>query len=167
MTVNFVELRASDVVAITNHLLRLTPTDRSLRFTAGLVADETIRRYVTSIRFGNDAVFGLQDEDGSLVGLAHGCVYRVEGKLHVECAFSIDAAWRGLGYGVRLMGAIEAFASKRGASKLVGSCLCRNAAMRRLFERAAMPLTRDGDEMHAARALAPMVDRSENWALAA
>jgi RimJ/RimL family protein N-acetyltransferase len=163
MTLTLAALRASDAVAITNHLLRLAPNDRSLRFPAGLVADESIRRYVAIIRFGNDVVLGLRDEDDLLVGLAHGCVYRVAGERRIECAFSIDAAWRGRRYGVCLMDAIEAFAGTCGATQLVGSCLCRNAAMRRLFERAGMALTREGDEMHAARALTP----TEDWSLAA
>lgn len=167
MALTIAALHDADAPAVADHLLRLEPSDRSLRFTAGLVTDETIRRYVGRIRFDIDAVFGLIDGDGLLVGLAHGCVYGVAGKLHIECAFSIDAAWRGQGFGVCLMDAIEAFAGTRGACRMVGTCLCRNAAMRRLFEGAGMTLTREGDEMHATRAIAPMVEEAEDWPLAA
>ena len=86
-----VALQAEDLAQVEAHLLRLAPQDRSLRFSAGLVTDETIRRYVAGIRFDRDAVLGLIDASGSIVGVAHGCMYSVAGHVHVETAFSIDA----------------------------------------------------------------------------
>lgn len=147
-------LRQTDSARIEAHLLRLSPRDRSLRFTAGLVTDETIRGYVGGIRFGCDAVLAIVDGADGVVGLAHGSLYPALGELRVEASFSVDEARRNQGLGSALMAAIDAFALDRGAQALLGMCLARNLAMRRIFERSGMTLTREDDEMHACRRLA-------------
>ena len=144
-----VALQAKNLAQVEAHLLRLAPSDRSLRFSAGLVTDETIRRYVAGIRFDRDAVLGLIDASGSIVGVAHGCMYSVAGHVHVETAFSIDAAWRHQGHGARLMRAVASFASGEGARTLIAICNARNLPMRRICERAGMEITREEDEIHA------------------
>lgn len=152
-------LNHTDAERIESHLLRLDPRDRSLRFAAGLVTDLTIVGYVGTIRFGRDAVLGLLDERGAVVGLAHGCLYAGrEGQLHVEMAFSVDAEWRGQRFGALLMRRLEAMAVERGAAALVGICVARNLPMRRIFERAGMQLTREDDELHAFLAVPPGAD---------
>jgi RimJ/RimL family protein N-acetyltransferase len=153
MTLKIVELRAQDRDRIAAHLLCLSERDRSLRFAAGVVPDESIRSYVAGIRFGSDAVFGAEKSRGELIGLAHGCVYMTNGQTHIEAAFTTDADWRRQGVGGELMRAIEVFAGQRGAHRLVGMCLARNLPMRALFEHAGMALTREDDEMHACRTL--------------
>ena len=87
-----------DLPRIQDHLTRLSADDRSLRFSAGVVSDDTVRAYVARLRLGHDVVVCLVDRDDIVVGLAHGCVYEVRGGLHVEAAFSVDAAWRGQGW---------------------------------------------------------------------
>jgi len=143
-------LGQADTARIEAHLLRLTPRDRSLRFTAGLVTDETIRGYVHGIRFDGDAVLAVVDGD-RVVGLAHGCVYSALGELRIEASFSVDEARRNQGLGSSLMAAVDGFAHERGARILLGMCLARNLAMRRIFERHGMTLTREDDEIHACR----------------
>ena len=150
---SIVALSAEDASRLAAHLLRLCPADRSLRFAAGLVTDETIRRYVAGIRFATDAVLGLVDAQGSVVGFAHGCVYSSGGRTHIEAAFSVDAERRRLGFGTRLMRAVESFAEDTGADALVGICVSRNLPMRRIFERTGMTMSREDDEMHAFRRL--------------
>ena len=152
---SIVAMSAEDAARVGAHLLRLCPTDRSLRFAAGLVTDETIRRYVAGIRFGVDAVFGLIDAQGTVVGLAHGCVYSSSGRLHIEVAFSVDTDLRRRGCCTRLMRKVESFATERGAEALVGFCVSRNLPMRRIFERTGMTMSREDDEMHAFRRLEP------------
>ena len=136
---SIVALSAEDASRLAAHLLRLCPADRSLRFAAGLVTDETIRRYVAGIRFATDAVLG--------------CVYSSGGRTHIEAAFSVDAERRRLGFGTRLMRAVESFAEDTGADALVGICVSRNLPMRRIFERTGMTMSREDDEMHAFRRL--------------
>jgi len=148
-------LEAADRPRIEAHLLRLSAGDRSLRFAAGLVTDDTVRAYAGRIRHGHDIVVGLIDRHDALAGLAHGCVYEVRGQLHVEAAFSVDEAWRGQGFGARLMEAVQVQAQAIGAARVVGICAVRNLPMRRIFERAGMALTREEDEMHAEGRVAP------------
>jgi GNAT superfamily N-acetyltransferase len=167
MALTFAALRATDAGSVAAHLLQLSPQDRSLRFAAGVVVDESIHRYVAGIRFGSDAVFGVKTADGALVGVAHGCLYVAGGEVHLEVAFSVDAAWRRLGLGACLMNALESFAVCSGAHRLAGMCVARNLPMRRLFERAGMRLSREGDELHAFRDLAPAQEANESYLLAA
>lgn len=145
--------KVSDLSRIQDHLLRLSADDRSRRFSAGVVADDTIRAYVSRMRVGHDLVFCLLDREHSVVGLAHGCAYQARGSAHVEVAFSVDAAWRGRGWGTRLMQAVQEQARSAGVQHVLGLCSVRNLPMRRIFERADMQLTREEDEMHAHREL--------------
>ena len=138
-----------DSGAVQDHLLRLSTEDRSLRFSAGVVKDDTVRGYVQRIRLGHDIVICLLDGDGTVVGLAHGCMYEVLGSLHVETAFSVDAAWRGQGLATRLMQAVQVRARAAGARRVLGMCAVRNLPMRRVFEGAGMQLVREDDELHA------------------
>ncbi|MEO5881988.1 MAG: GNAT family N-acetyltransferase [Caldimonas sp.] len=147
-------LQAVDAARIEQHLLRLAPADRSLRFAAGVVADETIRRYVAGIRFGTDAVLGMLDTEGELVAFAHGCVYTVGNSARVELAFSVDAGRRGKGIGSSLMAEARFFAESIGADSVLGMCLARNAPMRRIFASAGMTMTREDGEVHACCQLA-------------
>ena len=140
-------MQRADSARIQAHLLRLRPEDRSLRFSAGLVTDETLGRYVAGIRFGHDLAMGLVNDRGVLVGFAHGCVYDVRSRTRVEAALSLDAEWRGQGFGTRLMAALQTRADADAA--LVGTCAVRNLPMRRIFARAGMALTREDDEIHA------------------
>jgi len=142
-------VQPGDLAAVQDHLLRLSADDRSLRFAAGVVKDDTVCDYVQRIRLGHDVVICLLDGDGTAVGLAHGCVYEVQGSLHVEAAFSVDAAWRGQGWATRLMQAVQVQARAVGARRVLGLCAVRNLPMRRVFEGAGMQLVREDDELHA------------------
>jgi len=145
------DLQASDTERIRAHLLRLAPEDRSLRFAAGVVSDETINAYVKRIRFGHDLVLGLVSQRGLLFGLAHGCVFTRQGQLHIEAAFSVDAAWRGFGLGTALMAGLQSRASDLTGERaaMVGMCAARNWPMRHIFEHAGLSLQREDDEMYA------------------
>jgi RimJ/RimL family protein N-acetyltransferase len=154
MSLPILRLCALDAPALEAHMLRLSEQDRSLRFAAGLVTDETVRRYVAGIDFERDLVLGIVDSDGTLVACAHGCVYTVAGKLRIEAAFSVDAALRRSGLCARLMAALEHGAQAMRAEALVAMCVARNLPMRRCFERAGMRTSREEDEVHAVREFA-------------
>ncbi len=155
-------LQAVDAARIEEHLLRLEPVDRSLRFAAGVVTDETIRRYVAGIRFGTDAVLGMVDAGGELVAFAHGCVYTVGKRARVEVAFSVDADQRGKGIGSSLMAEARLFAESIGAHSMLGMCFARNAPMRHIFANAGMTITREDDEVHACWQLASRGEASRS-----
>ena len=145
-------LMRSDAARIEDHLIRLCTDDRSLRFAAGLVTDETIRRYVSAIPFERDLVLGFVSQCGGVFGLVHGCVFTAAGRTHVEAAFSVDAAWRGRGLATALMQALTVCIADRVDDKgatVVGSCAARNLPMRAVFGHAGMTLRREDDEFHA------------------
>jgi RimJ/RimL family protein N-acetyltransferase len=147
-------LHAGDATRIAQHFARLSPDDRALRFNSPLIDDEQLRRYVGQMRFGEDVVLGLVDAQGGIVGIAHGCVFAARGERCIEAAFSIDAAYRGRGFGWALMQALQATAPRQRVSAIVGLCAARNQPMRRIFERAGMMLTREEDEFQARLTLA-------------
>jgi len=155
MDIAIIALTGNDADEIVAHLLRLSPEDRSLRFAAGLVTDDMIRRYVAGIRFGHDAVIGLIDRADRVVGLAHGCRYTVHDRLHIEAAFSVDAAHRRRRHASCLMTEVLGYARRVGASSVEGLCAVRNLPMRRVFEHGGMQLTREDDEIRAHRCMAP------------
>lgn len=143
------ELQARDRPRMAAHFARLSPDDRALRFNSALVDEAGIERYVGRMRFGDDLILGLVDAQGRIVGVAHGCVFEADGVRGIEAAFSIDAAWRGRGFGSALMRALTTVAPQRGVRSMVGLCAVRNLPMRRLFERAGMVLSREDDEIDA------------------
>jgi len=151
-----VALSPSDRTRVEAHLLRLSPEDRSLRFAAGVVTDETVRRYAASMDFQRDMVLGVVSKRAWVIGLAHGCVFEHAGRLHVEAAFSVDSQWRGHGLGRRLMDAVLTRSAAIGGAMVVGQCALRNLPMRRIFERAEMTLTRNEDELDARRCVAAL-----------
>lgn len=149
MTLPVVVLTAAHAAAVEAHLLRLDAGARSLRFAAGLVTDDTVRRYVAGIDPDRDVVLGAFDRNGTLVAVAHGCVYEVRGRTRIEAAFSVDAPWRGLGLATALMAELRDHAERIGAESLVAMCLARNAAMRRVFAHAGMQTEQEDGEVHA------------------
>lgn len=153
MYATIVSLVAGDRDRVRDHLLRLAGEDRSLRFAAGVVTDDSVCRYVDAIDFERDLVMGLVSKRGLVIGLVHGAVFDHRGRRHVDAAFSVDAAWRGVGFGTRLMESLLLQASALGQAVVLGQCAVRNRPMRRLFERAGMAMTRSDDEWCARREL--------------
>lgn len=151
------DLQERDAARIEAHLLRLCTEDRSFRFSAGAVSNETIVNYVARIRFGHDIVLGPVSQCGQLYGLAHGCVFTWQGQPRIEAAFSVDQAWRSHGLGKALMHALQLRASELATREvaLMGICAARNWPMRRVFEHAGLTLRREDDEMHALGRILP------------
>lgn len=145
-------LQRRDATQVLAHFIRLSAPDRSQRFWGALVTDDSIAHYVLGLRFADDFVLGLR-HGGTLIGVSHGARYSERGLPVLEAAFSIDDTWRGLGLGTLLMQSMLAAAAQAGVHALVGMCAARNLRMRRIFEGAAMALTREEDEWHARRRL--------------
>ncbi|MEP7303360.1 MAG: GNAT family N-acetyltransferase [Caldimonas sp.] len=144
-----VALGAAHAPAILAHLLRLPADDRSLRFCAGTVPADVVAKYVDSIRFGEDSVLGVVDAHGSVVAVGHACWFRSRDGLLAEASFSVDEAWRNRGIGRALLLAVRAAAAEREASAVIGQCLARNRAMRRVFAAAGMTMTQEDGEVQA------------------
>jgi RimJ/RimL family protein N-acetyltransferase len=146
-------LHAGDAPRLLAHFARLSADDRALRFNSALIDNVQLARYVGQMRFEDDLILGLVDATGNVVGVAHGCVFDAAGERRIEAAFSIDAEYRGRGFGGTLMRSLQAAAPQRGAAAIVGLCATRNIPMRRIFERAGMELTREEDDLQARLAL--------------
>eukprot|EP01036_Dinobryon_divergens_P060117 gene60117-80175_t len=87
---------------IARHLLELTPHDRYLRF-GYAAADEQVQRYVDSLDFERDELFGIYNRRLDLIAMAH--LAFAPGDQHSDCAefgVSVSAHARGRGYGARL-----------------------------------------------------------------
>jgi RimJ/RimL family protein N-acetyltransferase len=140
---------------ILDHLLALSEQDRYLRF--GFAAGDTqIERYVQSLDFERDEVFGVFNRRLHLVALAH-LAYPPEGAQPQAAEFggSVAAHLRGRGYGARLFEHAMLHARNRGIDTLFIHALSENTAMLRIVRRAGAKVERAGSESDAYLKLPP------------
>ena len=137
----------NDVLA---HLLRLPQEDRRMRFESTL-SDEAVKRYVSSIDFHADRVFGIHTPDMRLVGVAH---LALDPKSHsAEFGVSVDTSERGRGYGYALLQRARLAAVNLGCRTLFMHCLSENHVMAHLAAKAGMKVLTLGGETDAKAAL--------------
>ena len=124
-------LWATETRTFKNHLLRLDPDSRRLRF-SGAVSDDFVIDYANNALRRALGVFGYF-VDGELRGVSelHGAMYARTG----EAAFTVEPAFQGSGVGTRLMGRVVLAARNRGMRHLVVSCLRENARMQKIAAR--------------------------------
>jgi RimJ/RimL family protein N-acetyltransferase len=138
---------------ILDHLLQLDAQDRHLRFGV-TTTDEQIRRYVASINFDHDEVFGVFDRRLRLIALAH-LAYPPprdpadKRRIVVEFGVSVLTVARGKGYGNRLFQHSILHARNRGVHALFIHALTENAAMLRIAAKAGATLEYDGPDAEA------------------
>jgi GNAT superfamily N-acetyltransferase/predicted alpha/beta hydrolase family esterase len=125
-----VALRDADLPALADHLLRLSPEDRYLRF-QGKVNEAAIRAYVQRINLHRDAVRGVYIGT-MLVAVCQVGVYLEGGDAVGEVGMSVDTEFRGTGLGRRLIDAARKVAAERGVRRLDFVFLRTNVAMLRL-----------------------------------
>lgn len=135
---------------VLEHLLRLAPNDRRLRFGVPLL-DESIAGYVARLDFGRDAVFGVRDDAETLVGVTH--VARLDDA--VELGLSVDAAHRGRGIAKAMFRRAKLHARNRGFRQLFMHCLSENAAMMHIAREGGMRIVIDGTDRDASLSLLP------------
>lgn len=145
-----VELTEADRIPIRNHLLRLSPEDRQLRFFAGM-SDAAIERYALKVMdMDRGTAFGAVDGNGRLVGLAHASrIYTNNGKVQCEVAFSIDSDERSKGLSKLLMARVLIHCQNHGVEKLCMSCLRENRKMQRVAESFGLTMKIDFNEAYA------------------
>ena len=132
------------------HLLSLSAADRYLRF-GYPASDEQVTRYVTSIDFTRDEVFGVFNRRLALIALAH-LAYPPDGsagRQAAEFGGSVDARARGRGYGARLFEHAMLHARNRGLDTLFIHALSENTVMLRIARRAGGIVQRSGSESDA------------------
>ena len=132
------------------HLIALSGRDRYLRFGYS-ATDEQTARYVDSINFGRDEVFGVFNRRLALIALAHlACPDAGQtGTQTAEFGGSVAEHARGRGYGARLFEHAMLHARNRGLSNLFIHALSENTAMLKIARHAGAVVERSGSESDA------------------
>jgi GNAT superfamily N-acetyltransferase len=142
------------------HLQQLDERDRYLRF-GYIAADDQLQRYVESLDFSRDEVFGIFNRRLQLIALAH-LAYEPrsatpsDGKPPLaEFGVTVLERARGRGFGARLFEHAVLHARNRGIDTLFIHALSENAAMLNLARKAGAEVHRDGSESQALLKLPP------------
>ena len=143
---------------IAAHLLALDERSRYLRF--GYAASGAqIGRYVDTLEFDHDEVFGIFNRRLELIAMAHlaHCPADAQrGRLAAsEFGVSVLPKARRRGFGGRLFEHAMLHARNRGVDSLFIHALSENTAMLRLARRAGATVERDGPESEAWLKLPP------------
>ena len=134
---------------IERHLVALPEQDRYLRF--GYAAtDEQIGRYVASLNFDRDEIFGVFNRRLQLVAMAH-LAYSVDPQWATcaEFGVSVSPYQRGKGLGAKLFGHAVMHARNQGVSLMFIHALSENVAMLKIARQAGAVVQRDGTESEA------------------
>lgn len=137
---------------ILSHLLELHPPDRYLRF-GHQATDEQIRRYVMSLDFERDQVFGIFNRRLKLISVAH-LAYEVPQQVAgsatmAEFGVSVAKSARGRGLGARLFERAVMHARNRRIDTLYINALTENTAMLKIARKAGATVVREGSESQA------------------
>jgi GNAT superfamily N-acetyltransferase len=143
---------------ILDHLLALDPRSRYLRF--GYAAtDAQISRYVDTIDFSQDEVFGIFNRRLELIAMAH-LAHRAANPAKGQAAMSefgvsVLPKARRRGFGARLFEHAMLHARNRGVDTIFIHALSENTAMLKIARNAGATVERDGAESEAWLKLAP------------
>lgn len=149
------------------HLLELGPEDRVLRF--GFPAtDEQIARYVHSLNFQRDHIYGIFNVALRIEGLAHLSIERrTNGETLGEFGVSVRKKSRGKGLGNRLFERAVVHARHEGVGVFYIHALSENGPMLAIARHHGATLERDGSETEAHLRLPPADLNSdvEDWVI--
>ena len=142
-----------DRIAI--HLKALDEHDRYFRF--GYAAtDEQIDRYIASLNFERDEIFGIYNRKIELVAMAHLAYAPVENcESCAEFGVSVLKTVRGRGYGARLFERAAMHARNDNVNLMFIHALSENTTMLKIAREAGAKVERDGAESEAYLRLAP------------
>jgi GNAT superfamily N-acetyltransferase len=152
------DLHARHRARIVDHLLQLDERDRYLRFGSSVSAEQ-VRRYVASIDFHRDEVFGVFNHKLQLVAVAHlaalpGAAPGGQGRA-MEFGVSVLPSGRGKGLGMRLFEHAMVHARNQHASHMMIHALTENAPMLHIAAKAGAVIERDGRDAEAWLKLPP------------
>jgi len=143
---------------IFTHLLALDERDRYLRF-GYPASDGQIERYVQSLDFERDEVFGIFNRRLELIAMAHLAMQRElpapDAAAWAEFGVSVAHKARGRGFGGRLFDHAVLHARNRGIDTLLIHALSENVAMLKIARAAGATVERDGPESQARLKLPP------------
>jgi GNAT superfamily N-acetyltransferase len=144
-------LTASELPKYLEHLLRLDPADRRMRF-GSPIGDAAIREHARRIDLRTDQILALFDDDLDVVAAAH--IARARDDV-AEFAFSVDREWRGCGVGFTLFDRTVLWARNRGIRQAIVYCLNENQAMRHIAREAGVHMTLAAGEVEGRLELMP------------
>lgn len=124
------KLWPSEVKRVEEHLLRLTPEDRQMRFCGG-VSDSRIREYCAEINWTTTTLLGCF-VGGELRGVACVVVLTEGFNFAAEIAFSVEAAYQNRGIGTMLVKKSISIARNRYVGTAYLFCLRENGKMRHI-----------------------------------
>lgn len=141
---------------ILDHLLALGDHDRYLRF-GHTASDAQIARYVDSLDFERDEIFGVFNRRLELVATAHlAYLPMTTQNKAAEFGVSVAASLRGRGLGSRLFDHAVLHARNRHVDTLIIHALTENTAMLRIARSAGAGVERTGSDSQATLKLPPM-----------
>ena len=129
-TGTFRKLLPSETDQFRDHLLRLDPASRRMRF-AHAVSDGFLADYAKTMAANDTIIYGYVD--GGLVGAV--AELRKIGTTwgdHAEAAFSVERQYRDQGIATELLGRVIRSARNRSVGHLIMNCLAENAQMQRV-----------------------------------
>lgn len=134
---------------IAAHLLDLSEHDRYLRF--GYTAtDAHIQRYVQSLNFERDEIYGIFNTDLDIIAMAHLALMKDPGReFSSEFGVSVSAHARGRGYGACLFERAVIHARNEKVYQMYIHALSENAPMIRIARKGGAKIERDGSETEA------------------
>lgn len=147
--VPIVPLSVEHLPQILKHLKELSARDRYLRF--GYTAtDEHIHRYVQSLNFERDEIYGIFNTDLEIIAMAHLALMKKEGhESSSEFGVSVSAHARGRGYGACLFDRAVIHARNEKVYQMYIHALSENAPMISIARRGGAHIARDGAETEA------------------
>lgn len=139
---------------LADHLIRLGPEDRRLRFGGMFLRDDAVRRYVDSIDWAHSWHVG-RIEEGGLRAVVQLSVPRETGFVGApwlrpgaaEFAVSVEKKWQRRGLATHLLGQAVVVARNRHVRDLYMLCLPENEPMRRLARKAGIRLVFEDGEI--------------------
>ena len=142
---------------IAAHLTALDAADRYLRF-GHPATDEQIAKYVDTLDFDRDEVFGIFNRRLELIAMAHlanAPATASAAPTMAEFGVSVLKKARGRGFGARLFEHAMLHARNRGVDTLLIHALSENTAMLKIARQAGAVVLREGAESEARLKLPP------------
>lgn len=130
--------------ALRRHFLALSQEDLRLRF-EHVISESTLLRYIDSLDFDADAVFGVFDGRLELGGVAH---LGLRGEV-AEFGVSVAPGHRDQGVGTALYRRAYEYCRNHGIDTLFVHCLQENKAMMHIARKAGMEIVLDAAEVEA------------------
>ncbi|MFT0174804.1 GNAT family N-acetyltransferase [Paraburkholderia mimosarum] len=148
-------LTSADRERLLAHFLALESDDRLLRF-GQAAPDHVIEKYVRSMDFTRDTVFGVFDHQLQLVGVGHLAYLPADGNGRTaEFGVSVLESARGQGIGSKLFERAAIRSRNTHVTTLYMHCLSRNSTMMHIAKKSGMKIEYAYGEADAYLSLEP------------